>query len=225
MSATETTKEKMLEAATVLFTSKGYHGTSIREIASKTGVNISLISYYFGGKQGLLEALMTDFLEGYMEELELAVKTPHHDSYEKMLYMAERVLTFMKERHLRARFVLREMTLDSTLIREITSTYLMKEKHLYSIVLKKGIQEGTFAPVSVQWTIMQFRGMVIMPYLHHQYVREVFHLHPQQPHFIKMYRKELREWASKVLLSDSKKEEHKAIPFHHTQHQADFVQP
>ncbi|WP_158736568.1 forespore capture DNA-binding protein RefZ [Alteribacillus sp. YIM 98480] len=226
MSATESTKEKMLEAATILFTSKGFHGTSIREIAAKTGVNISLVSYYFGGKQGLLEALMTDFLEGYMSELEQAVKVTHTDAYEKMLYMAERSLTYMQQRHLRARFVLREMTLDSTLIREITSTYLMKEKHLYSIVLKKGIQEGTFAPIPVSWTIMQFRGMVIMPYLHHQYVREVFHLQPQQPHFITVYRKELREWACKVLLREQKKkQEPAAFAANANEQQADYVHP
>ncbi|WP_240374599.1 forespore capture DNA-binding protein RefZ [Bacillus piscicola] len=195
------TKDKMLEAATVLFTNKGFHGTTVREIASKAEVNLSLISYYFGGKQGLLEALMVGFLEGYLQELESAVKETHADTFIKLMAMAERSLQYMKEQHLRARFVLREMTLDSTLIREITSTYLMKEKHLYTIVLKKGMQEGTLERLPINWTIMQFRGMVTMPFLHHQYVREVFQLHPQHNRFISIYIKELSVWASKIMLT------------------------
>ncbi|RSL32934.1 TetR/AcrR family transcriptional regulator [Salibacterium salarium] len=194
------TRDKMLEAATILFTSKGFDGTSVREIARKTGVNVSLVSYYFGGKKGLLEALMVDFLEGYIERLEEAMKVTHPNAFETMMEMAQSSLLYMQDRHLRARFVLREMTLDSTLIREITSTYLMKEKHLYSMVLKKGMQEGVIESAPLHWTIMHFRGMVLMPFLHHQYVREVFHMHPQQPPFVMLYQKELRGWASKALL-------------------------
>ncbi|SFE67704.1 forespore capture DNA-binding protein RefZ [Alteribacillus iranensis] len=211
MSVAESMREKLLDAATILFTNKGFNGTSVREIASKAGGNVSLISYYFGGKQGLLEALMIDYLEGYLDVLEAEVKEKNDSAFEKIMNMAEKSLHYMKDNHLRARFVLREMTLDSMLIREITSTYLMKEKHLYSIILKKGMQEGVFHKLPLSWTIMQFRGMVMMPFLHHQYVREVFQLHPQESHFISVYKKELRTWASKTLLRQ-KEELEKAFP-------------
>lgn len=201
MSGTVNMREKMVEAATILFTNKGFDGTSVREIAKKAGGNVSLISYYFGGKQGLLEALMTDYLEGYLAILELTVKKKHDNAFSKVMEMADQSLLYMKDNHLQARFALREMTLDSTLIREVTTTYLMKEKYLYSIVLKKGMQEGVFNKLPLNWTIMQFRGMVMMPFLHQQYVREVFQLHPHETNFINIYKKELRTWARKTLLS------------------------
>ncbi|WP_051302426.1 forespore capture DNA-binding protein RefZ [Salibacterium aidingense] len=197
----ENTRGRILEAAAVLFTNKGFHGTSVREIAKKTGVNLSLISYYFGGKQGLLEALMVNFLEGYIKNLEEAVKNPRHNSFEVLMEMAEKSLFYMQKYHLRARFVLREMTLDSTFVREITTTYLMKEKHLYAMVLKKGMQEGVFIPVTIHWTIMHFRAMVQMPFLHHQYVREVFHMQPQQAPFVTLYLKEIRSWVLKAVVN------------------------
>jgi len=36
----------------------GFDGTSVRDIAQKAGVNLAMISYYFGSKEKLLEALI-----------------------------------------------------------------------------------------------------------------------------------------------------------------------
>jgi AcrR family transcriptional regulator len=46
-------REKLVEAAETLFSESGFDGVSIREIAEAAGVNIALIGYYFGGKEGL----------------------------------------------------------------------------------------------------------------------------------------------------------------------------
>lgn len=51
-------KDKLIEAATTLFSELGYDGTSVNDIAKRAGMNVSLISYHFGGKQGLLGAVM-----------------------------------------------------------------------------------------------------------------------------------------------------------------------
>ena len=40
-----------------LFAANGYNGTSVRDIASKAKVNVSMISYYFGSKENLMEEL------------------------------------------------------------------------------------------------------------------------------------------------------------------------
>lgn len=49
---------KILHAAELLFADKGFDGTSIRDIAKEAGVNIAMISYYFGSKEKMLETLM-----------------------------------------------------------------------------------------------------------------------------------------------------------------------
>jgi AcrR family transcriptional regulator len=53
----EQTRERILDAATAEFGAKGYAGARTAAIAAGAGVNPQLISYYFGGKQGLLEEL------------------------------------------------------------------------------------------------------------------------------------------------------------------------
>ena len=57
--ATQDAREKLLVAGTELFAKKGFAGVSIRELAIAAGVNSALISYHFGGKEGLYEAVIT----------------------------------------------------------------------------------------------------------------------------------------------------------------------
>lgn len=59
--AEKDTRLKIIFAAAKLFADKGLDGTSTREIAEHTGSNISLISYYFGGKEGLYKAVIEQF--------------------------------------------------------------------------------------------------------------------------------------------------------------------
>lgn len=47
----------ILEAAEKLFASRGFHATSVRDIAHEADVNIAMISYYFGSKEKLIEAI------------------------------------------------------------------------------------------------------------------------------------------------------------------------
>lgn len=53
----ERTKAKILEAATAEFGAKGFAATRVSDIAERAGVNKQLISYYFGGKEGLYAEL------------------------------------------------------------------------------------------------------------------------------------------------------------------------
>jgi AcrR family transcriptional regulator len=48
---------QIMEAAEELFAEKGFAGTSVRDIAEEAGVNLAMISYYFGSKERLMESL------------------------------------------------------------------------------------------------------------------------------------------------------------------------
>lgn len=49
---------RILEVAETLFSEKGFDGTSIRDISRQAKVNIAMVSYYFGSKEKMLEALV-----------------------------------------------------------------------------------------------------------------------------------------------------------------------
>jgi AcrR family transcriptional regulator len=46
-------RDKLLQSAEILFSSKGFREVSVREIAAHAGVNSALVAYYFRGKQAL----------------------------------------------------------------------------------------------------------------------------------------------------------------------------
>lgn len=51
------TRTQILAAAQTLFAEKGFRATTLRSIADAAGVNVALISHYFGGKQQLFDAI------------------------------------------------------------------------------------------------------------------------------------------------------------------------
>lgn len=63
----ESSKTRILEAATALFAQKGFEGTSIREICKAANVNLCMVSYYWGGKQELYQGIIENLLEKQIE--------------------------------------------------------------------------------------------------------------------------------------------------------------
>ncbi|WP_374541266.1 TetR/AcrR family transcriptional regulator [Flavobacterium sp.] len=48
----------ILNVSLKLFAEKGFDGTSIRDIAKAADINVAMVSYYFGSKENLLEAII-----------------------------------------------------------------------------------------------------------------------------------------------------------------------
>ncbi|WUH95267.1 TetR family transcriptional regulator [Streptomyces sp. NBC_00433] len=54
----EATRQALLQAARRRFAALGYDRTTTRDVADDAGVNLMLINRYFGGKQGLFQAVV-----------------------------------------------------------------------------------------------------------------------------------------------------------------------
>ena len=63
----ERTRQALLDAALAEFAEKGRAGARTSEIAARAGVNKQLISYHFGGKDGLYRALAQRWLDREQE--------------------------------------------------------------------------------------------------------------------------------------------------------------
>ncbi|MEM9046910.1 MAG: helix-turn-helix domain-containing protein, partial [Pseudomonadota bacterium] len=61
------TEARILDAARMVFAQRGYDAAGLREIAEIAQANLSLISRYFGGKEGLLQALTDKFVSARRE--------------------------------------------------------------------------------------------------------------------------------------------------------------
>lgn len=72
------TEERLKAAAIRVWSEHGFHGAPVQRIAAAAGANVSLINRYFGGKEGLLLAVVGDLIArkqsgalGYAEQLTL----------------------------------------------------------------------------------------------------------------------------------------------------------
>lgn len=74
----------IMDTALRLFADKGYDKTSIRDIAQETGVNVAMVSYYFGSKEKLLEALFTKHFAFITEKLESILYEKESTAFEKV---------------------------------------------------------------------------------------------------------------------------------------------
>lgn len=59
--STERTRERLLEAATLEFAERGYHGASVGRIAKAASVTPAMINHHFGGKKKLFHAIIEGF--------------------------------------------------------------------------------------------------------------------------------------------------------------------
>ncbi|MCP9949987.1 TetR family transcriptional regulator [Actinomadura madurae] len=58
----ERSRAQLLAAALDEFSAKGYAGARVGDIAKRAGLNKQLITYYFGGKEGLYRAVEEQWL-------------------------------------------------------------------------------------------------------------------------------------------------------------------
>ncbi|MGE6259363.1 forespore capture DNA-binding protein RefZ [Heyndrickxia sporothermodurans] len=204
MKVKSSTKDSIVEAAISLFNIKGYDGTSVRDIAKKAKVNPANISYHFDSKQGLLEKCFIHFFEAYLSYLDEEVNALATDRPDYCLKRAlYKILYFQSANHLLSRFVWREVSIDSQVVREITSSYLMKERYLFKRLLEGTCLEKNMSSMDLSFYIIQLRSLITMPFLNSQYLREVWHVFPQERFFVDKYYQRIEEWIDETIKKNS----------------------
>lgn len=64
------TEQRVLDSALTLFSDKGYHGTSVREIIEQANVTRPVVYYYFQNKEDLFVRLVTRRFDALMARLD-----------------------------------------------------------------------------------------------------------------------------------------------------------
>ncbi|MCM0753659.1 CerR family C-terminal domain-containing protein [Desulfovibrio aminophilus] len=57
------TRDRILDAAGVIFAKKGFRAATVRQISEAAGVNVALLHYYFKDKAGLYQAVLDDLVD------------------------------------------------------------------------------------------------------------------------------------------------------------------
>jgi len=68
-----TAAEALRRAALELFAERGFHGTSMRDIAARAGCSVSHVYYYFPSKGDVLRAMMVGIVDDLLADLDIAL--------------------------------------------------------------------------------------------------------------------------------------------------------
>ena len=86
----QATREQILKAAMDLFFTKGYHATSIEDIAKQAQISKGLLYHYFKGKEDVLAALVDVRLNDLLVVMNAAAAKP--TPVEQIRHIAEGAL-------------------------------------------------------------------------------------------------------------------------------------
>lgn len=154
-------KEKILEAAEELFAEKGYEGTSVRDIAQKADVNIAMISYYFGSKEKLLEALIeenSEYTTGILKEISTSKTLDPWQKLDSMVdHYVDRIIGKYKYHNIMSRQI---SLIQDKHLQEKMVAIKMKNRGVVHDLILNGQKAGLFRKVDVELTLASMIGTI-----------------------------------------------------------------
>lgn len=135
-------RSKLMEQGTRLFAERGLHGVSVRELSQAAGTSISMVSYCFGGKEGLYAAVLREQFVCFeqIEEIRRQEDQP--------LAVLEGYLRWTIQRHRNNPYLLRfytsELTNPTQFFASIVAPAITKVINILAEVVEGGRLQGLF---------------------------------------------------------------------------------
>ena len=151
-------KDWILEVAEKLFAELGYDGASTRHIAQEAGVNMAMLNYYFGGKEGLYLSVFEKHIGAQMLKLQ-NLNNENISSFEKLDRCIDGYADKMLTNSSFHKIIYREMSLiQRSSVTDRIITMLSANALEVKRILLDGIQNGSFAPVDVDLLVVTMFG-------------------------------------------------------------------
>jgi len=152
-------RNKLISIATRLFAEHGLNGVSIRELSNAAGVSISMISYHFGGKEGLYSSVLQEQFSSFEQIEEI------NNADVEALTKIEAYIRWIIVRHRNNPYLLRfytsELTNPTQFFPLIVQPAIKKVIQILVRIIEDGISKNRFRkdlnPVD---TVLAIAGMV-----------------------------------------------------------------
>ncbi|WP_372760600.1 transcriptional regulator BetI [Pseudoalteromonas sp.] len=91
-------RQQLIDATIESVAERGLQATTISSISKNAGLSSGIISHYFGGKQGLIEATVRYLLTNLKKELIRKV-TPNTNANNRLMFIIEANFALVQQRH------------------------------------------------------------------------------------------------------------------------------
>ena len=138
-------KDHILDVAEKVFSDKGFDGASTRLISSEAGVNMAMLNYYFGSKEGLFLAIFDRKITWFQSILQNIGNDDSISSWDKV----ERYIELYSDRivvnNCFQKLLYQEMSINrSTDLSDKIRDILMKNISELLKIIQDGIDNGEF---------------------------------------------------------------------------------
>lgn len=151
----------ILVTAEKLFAASGFEGTSVRELAKQAGINIAMVSYYFGSKEKLFESLV-EYRTGYIRE---KLETLNRDLAMDPLAKVELAIDIYVERiaafpHFHKILHHELMLAQRSKMHDSISNILVRNTREMQKLIKEGQNKGIFRKVDDELLVVSIIGTI-----------------------------------------------------------------
>ena len=150
-------KEQILIEAERLFSEQDFDAVSVRDLAKAANVNVAMISYYFGSKEKLFEALIIRRISASHAILRDMVKAGT-DNKQKIFFVIDYYIDKFIDNRSVHRMINRELSSNNRPhLRELIMEKMRINREFIKSVIEDGVKEGEFSPdMDIDMTIMNF---------------------------------------------------------------------
>lgn len=161
--AGNTTRDKLIETAKELFLTKGVDRVGVREIATKAGINLSLMNYYFRSKEMLFEAIFEMLVNEKAVVLKqiLNSEKPLEDKIRDYVYG---YIDLLVEDQLLVSFVLSVIHRNNDKIASMKSIYNLYNTDVFAAQLKSEIEKGNIRNVDPEQFYVNMISLILFPF-------------------------------------------------------------
>jgi TetR/AcrR family transcriptional regulator len=137
----EVTGDKLLAAAHELFVERADHAATVSEICTRADVNVAMVKYCFGSKDGLLDALLERVLGGLSEEIARlsALDLPPDEKLRR--HVREIVRNYVRYPYVNRLMNGRLMQGDPDAVERISRSFAIPARDWYAQLLADGHRE------------------------------------------------------------------------------------
>lgn len=154
------TEEKIKEAASIVFTKKGYGNARTRDIAEEAGINLALLNYYFRSKEKLFQIVMAERIEKLFGVLAPILNDAGTTLDEKLDKITENYISMLLKNPDLPIFVLSEIRNNP----EQLSNRFQARKNLTESVFIRQLKERR-SDISPFHFLMNLLGMTLFPFV------------------------------------------------------------
>ncbi len=193
---------QILATAEKLFAVSGYEGTSVRDIADTAGVNIAMISYYFGSKEKLMEALFQQRSNLVKMKVEVLLQDEALTPMEKMYSLAQEYTQKLFDKHHFFKIMMCEQIINKNpVVLELLGDLKKRNAEEISRLIIHGQENGAFKKdVDIMLLINTLNGVTIQTLIGQDVYRH-FHKLEDMPdeQFKELLKKNLVDYLKVVL--------------------------